>query len=115
MVFPSPFAVFLSNDDHNYVEPDISVICDNSKLTEKGCIGAPDWTVEIVSSSSQYVDYYKKLSKCGESGVKEYWIVDPDKEKVTVYNFINCTVEEYAFNDNIPAGIYEDMTIKMNE
>lgn len=114
MVFPSPFAVFLNNDDRNYVEPDISVICDKNKLNEKGCTGAPDWTVEIVSSSSQYVDYYKKLSKYGESGVKEYWIVDPDKEKVTVYNFINSTVEEYSFNDDIPAGIYDDLTIKMN-
>lgn len=113
-VLPAPLAVFLSKDSHNYVEPDISVICDNSKLTEKGCNGAPDWTIEIVSPSSRYVDYYKKLSKYGESGVKEYWIVDPDKENVTVYNFENSTVEEYSFNDDIPAGIYGDLTIKLN-
>ena len=46
-VYPAPFAVFLNQDDHNYVEPDISVICDPSKLDEKGCHGAPDWVIEI--------------------------------------------------------------------
>ena len=45
----APFAVFLNEDDKNYVEPDISVICSPSKLTDKGCVGAPDWIIEIVS------------------------------------------------------------------
>ena len=49
----APFAVFLNQDDKNYVEPDISVICDQNKLTEKGCNGAPDWIIEIVSPNSR--------------------------------------------------------------
>lgn len=53
----SPFAVFLNEDDRNYVEPDISVICDKNKLTDKGCTGAPDWIIEVVSPGSQRMDY----------------------------------------------------------
>src|SRR5699024_5424882 len=45
----APFAVFLNADDRNYVEPDISVICDSAKLTDKGCAGAPDWIIEFGS------------------------------------------------------------------
>ena len=81
----APFAVFLNNDDINYVEPDISVICDSSKLDEKGCNGAPDWIIEIVSPGSKSMDYFKKLLKYNTAGVKEYWIVDPTKELVMVY------------------------------
>ena len=59
----APFAVFLNADDKNYVEPDISVICDRDKLTDKGCTGAPDWIIEIVSPASRRMDYYTKLFK----------------------------------------------------
>ena len=59
----APFAVFLNEDDLNYVEPDISVICDLTKLDEKGCHGAPDWIIEIVSQSSKPRDYMTKLLK----------------------------------------------------
>ena len=60
-VYPAPFAVRLfSEDDKNMVEPDISVICDPHKLNEKGCTGAPDWIIEIVSSSSRRMDYFTK-------------------------------------------------------
>ena len=50
---PAPFAVFLNENDKNYVEPDISVICDKNKITDKGCNGAPDWVIEIVSPTSK--------------------------------------------------------------
>ena len=53
----APFAVFLNADDKNYVEPDISVVCSSEKLTDKGCIGAPDWIIEIVSPGSRRMDY----------------------------------------------------------
>ena len=56
-VYPSPFAVFLNQDNRNYVEPDISVICDPQKLDDKGCNGAPDWIIEIVSMGSRKMDY----------------------------------------------------------
>lgn len=86
-VYTAPFAVFLNKDDHNYVEPDISVICDKSKLDEKGCVGAPDWIIEIISPSTQSIDYGIKLFKYRSAGVREYWIVNPLKHTVTVYDF----------------------------
>ncbi len=51
-IYPAPFAVFLNDDNRNYVEPDISVICDKGKLDEKGCNGVPDWIIEIASPSN---------------------------------------------------------------
>ena len=57
-VYPAPFAVFLNEDDTTYVEPDIFVICDSKKLNNKGCNGAPDWIIEIVSPDSRRMDYY---------------------------------------------------------
>ena len=86
-VYPAPFAVFLNQDDKTYVEPDISVICDNGKLDDRGCNGAPDWVIEIVSQSSQRMDYLTKLFKYRTAGVREYWIVNPMKRTVLVYLF----------------------------
>lgn len=104
-VYAAPFAVFLNEDDINYVEPDISVICDQSKLTDKGCNGAPDWIIEIVSPGSKRMDYLIKLFKYRNAGVKEYWIVDSEKNRITAYNFVHDTIEEYAFGDIVPVGI----------
>ena len=112
-VFPAPFAVFLNKNDKNYVEPDISVICDKNKITDKGCNGAPDWVIEIVSSSSRKMDYYKKLLKYRTSEVREYWVVDPDKKVVTVFDFEKDNMEEYSFGMDIPVSIYAGFTIKV--
>lgn len=112
-VYAAPFAVFLNNDDINYVEPDISVICDKSKLDEKGCYGAPDWIIEIVSSGSRRMDYFVKLFKYRTAGVKEYWIVDPDKKQIMIYQFKNETMEQYSFGEDVSAGIYEDFLIRI--
>lgn len=60
-VYAAPFAVFLNEDKRNYVVPDISVICDPSKLEEDGCHGAPDWIIEIVSPGSKRMDYSTKV------------------------------------------------------
>ena len=114
-VFPAPFAVFLNADNETYLEPDISVICDKDKLTDKGCEGAPDWVIEIVSPSSRAMDYMKKLVKYEAAGVREYWIADPDKTRVMVYNFEHGTVEEYSFSDKVKTGIYEDLEIDFSE
>lgn len=84
-VYPAPFAVFLNKDDKTYVEPDLSVICDKGKLDERGCSGAPDLIIEIVSPSSRKMDYNIKTGKYAEAGVREYWIVDPDKKRLTIY------------------------------
>lgn len=114
-VYPSPFAVYLNGDGSIYLEPDISVICDKNKLTEEGCKGAPDWIAEIVSPSSRPMDYNKKLFKYRTAGVREYWIVDPVKQQITVYNFEHDTFEEYTFSDKVKAGIYEDFEIDFSE
>lgn len=112
-MFPSPFAVFLNEDDTNYVEPDISVICDRDKISEKGCNGAPDWVIEIVSPSSKPRDYMTKLFKYRMAGVREYWIVDPDKEMTTVYSFEKDAVEQYSFGNEVPVGIWERFFINI--
>ena len=113
--FFAPFAVFLNKDDTNYVEPDISVICDKSKLTDKGCSGAPDWIIEIVSTSSRKMDYFTKLFKYRTSGVREYWIVDSDRKRVTVYDFESEDTWDYTFSESVKACIYDDLFINFSD
>ena len=111
-VLPAPFAVFLNQDDHNYVEPDISVICDQNRIDDRGCNGAPDFIIEIVSPSSQRMDYLTKLFKYRTAGVREYWIVNPMKETVQTYLFGDIDdFNQYSFDDEIPVGIYDDLKI----
>ncbi len=111
----APFAVFLNQDETNYVEPDISVICDKSKLTDKGCSGAPDWIIEIVSPASRRMDYFTKLFKYRTSGVREYWIVDPDRKRITVYDFESEDTRDYTFSESVKANIYDDLLIDFSE
>lgn len=113
-VYAAPFAVFLNKDNRNYVEPDISVICDTDKLDDRGCNGAPDWIIEIVSPGSRKMDYYTKLFKYRTAGVREYWIVDPVKNLILVYNFNTSDSMQYTFSDTVKAGIYEDLHIDFN-
>ena len=113
-VFPAPFAVFLNYDDQNYVEPDISVICDKDKLNEKGCNGAPDWIIEIVSPSTSRIDYGVKLFKYRTAGVREYWIVNPMKKTVTVFDMESEEKSnQYDFDETISSCIYEDLEINI--
>lgn len=107
----APFAVFLNADDKNYVEPDISIICDTGKLTDKGCTGSPDWIIEIVSPGSRRMDYYTKLFKYRTSNVREYWIVDPEKNRIMVYSFESNDTAEYTFSETVKVGIYDDLEI----
>ncbi len=111
----APFAVFLNEDDTNYVEPDISVICDPNKLNDKGCSGAPDWIIEIVSPGSRRMDYSTKLFKYRSARVREYWIVDPEKNRITVYNFDSDDIGEHTFSDTIKCGIYEDFSVNFSQ
>lgn len=112
-VFPAPFAVFLSENGKNYVEPDISVVCNKDKLTEKGCDGAPDWVIEIVSRGSRQMDYYTKLFKYRAAGIREYWIVDPERKMTTVYHFEKESVEQYPFSETVPSGIFQDFSVSI--
>ena len=115
-VYPAPFAVNLDADNKDWVEPDISVICDPNKLTDRGCSGAPDLIFEIVSPSSRKMDYSLKNMIYSQAGVREYWIVDPAKEKVVVYCYENdsdpCL---YSFDADIPVGIYPGLTIRIRD
>ena len=111
----APFAVFLNADDKNYVEPDISVICDKNKLTDKGCSGSPDWIIEIVSPGSRRMDYSIKLFKYRSAGVREYWIVDPDKNRILIWNFETEDTGDYTFTDTVKAGIYPDLSIDCSQ
>lgn len=115
-VFPAPFAVFLQPEnpkyEKDYLEPDLSVICDPNKVDDKGCQGAPDWVIEIVSPGSRRQDYYTKLSLYRSAGVREYWIVDPSKKAVIVYDMEHDEGPViYTFNDQLKANIYDDLWI----
>ena len=117
-VYPAPFAVKLfSEDDRNVVEPDISVICDPNKLTDRGCTGAPDWIVEIVSPSNSSHDYVRKLNLYMDAGVREYWIVNPIDQSVWVY-FLEqdkFKATAYTLQDKIKVNIYDDLWIDFAE
>lgn len=108
----SPFAVFLMNDDRNYVEPDLLVMCGLDRLESDGVHGAPDWAIEIVSPSSRTMDYKRKVSAYERAGVREYWIIDPKKEVVVIYNLEEGWVPEiYHFTDCIRSRIVEGLEI----
>jgi Uma2 family endonuclease len=86
-VYPAPFGVRLfpeeDNSDDVYFEPDITVVCDPAKLDDRGCNGAPDLVVEILSPSTIKNDLLYKLNKYREAGVREYWIVDPGEKTLS--------------------------------
>lgn len=119
-VYPAPFAVFLKTEEddseyNNYVEPDISVICHPDRLDDKGCKGAPDWIIEIVSPASRKMDYYLKLSLYQMNGVREYWIIDPERKIVIVYDFDHMAPAAlYRLTDKIKVGIYDKLEIDLN-
>lgn len=90
--YAAPFAVRLfenendnSEEQSTVVEPDIVVVCDRNKLDDKGCKGAPDMIVEILSPSNSKHDRFVKLHLYRRAGVKEYWIIDPAENTVQVY------------------------------
>lgn len=116
-VYPAPFAVKLREDRKTIVEPDISVICDRDKLTDKGCTGAPDWIIEIVSPGNSSHDYIRKLNLYADTGVRKYWIVNPMKKSVYVYHLEESIFETtaYTFQDKIKANIYDDLWIDFQD
>ena len=86
--FISPVDVELGEDRKTMVQPDVLIVCDKSK-TENGIRihGAPDWVLEVISPSTSRKDYIRKTKKYRESGVREYWIIDPYSKKLITYNF----------------------------
>lgn len=116
-VLPAPFAVKLFDSRSTIVEPDISVICDRDKLNDKGCSGAPDWIIEIVSPGNSSHDYIRKLNLYSDAGVREYWIIDPTKQRVLVYYLEEMKFElsTYTFQDKVKVNIYGDLWINFQE
>lgn len=90
-VFVAPFDVRLPLGDEaddaieTVVQPDLSVICDGSKLDDAGCRGAPDWIVEVLSPRTAVRDQVQKRDLYGRHGVREYWIVHPEDRLLTIY------------------------------
>lgn len=116
-VYPAPFAVSLKESGKTIVEPDISIICDQEKLTDKGCTGAPDWIIEIVSPHNSSHDYIRKLNLYADAGVRDYWIVNPMKQTIFVYHLEETKFEAaaYTFRDKIRVNIYDDFWIDFQE
>lgn len=112
-VYPAPFAVKLDEKQDTIVEPDISVICDKSKLTDRGCTGAPDWIIEIISPGTSSHDYVRKLGLYEAASVREYWIVDPGRGNIFVYNMEKdkFSVETYTFRDCVRSSIFADFSV----
>ncbi len=108
--YVAPFAVNLDGCDRNWAEPDVLVVCDPGKLSDRGCEGAPDLIVEVVSPSTRNHDYRLKMGLCEDAGVREYLVVDPEAERTTVYCYETTGPMPlvYPFSVSVPAGIYDD-------
>ena len=122
-VYAAPFGVRLFSegsdapeDEETVLEPDLSVICDRDKLDQYGCKGAPDLIIEILSPSTQHRDRFEKLELYRRAGVREYWIVDPEKK------FVQTMVLEdgrypvgqvYTAADQVPVSVLEGCVIDL--
>jgi len=125
-VFPAPFDVRLpvknkkkDNEVTTVVQPDICVICDETKIDERGCCGAPDLVIEILSPHNSSHDVKTKYELYEEAGVKEYWIVNPEIENVVVFilngkgKFEQAKV--YAGDGTISSVVIAGFKIKVSE
>jgi len=102
------------------VQPDIYIVCDLSKLDERGCLGAPDLIIEIVSKGSLKRDVKDKFKIYQEHGVKEYWIVNPNEQYVNVFVLDELGKYQiagmYADDDKIPVNIFNgDLQVDLTE
>lgn len=116
-VYQAPFDVRLNADgeDDTVVQPDLLVICDRSKIDDRGCKGAPDLAIEILSPSTARRDRMVKLQQYQQAGVREYWIVDPDTKIVQV-----CILKDglyfvtaYADTDTAPVVVLDGCTVDL--
>ncbi|WP_180963994.1 Uma2 family endonuclease [Haloimpatiens massiliensis] len=123
-LYTAPFDVLLKNNNEpldsckNVVQPDISVICDKNKLTDKGCTGAPNMIIEIVSPYNPSNDYIKKAYLYEKYGVSEYWIVNPINKTILVYNLDENkeygSPEMYNFTHKIKVNTFNNLDIDFN-
>ena len=119
-VYTAPFDVRLPvrnerkpDQLHTVVQPDICVICDSAKLDDAGCLGAPDWIIEITSPRTAKNDFNEKYNLYEEAGVRDYWIIQPKEKAVNVYTLENgkyALVDVYETGD-IPSRVFPELTI----
>ncbi|AYW36198.1 Uma2 family endonuclease [Capnocytophaga canimorsus] len=122
-LFSAPFDVRIpkqsleDKDIFSVVQPDLCIICDLSKLDERGCIGAPDLVVEILSSSNSKKEMKEKFQLYEESGVKEYWIIDPNQESVLVNVLENGKyhTQNPIVDDDVNSIIFPNLKIHTDE
>jgi Uma2 family endonuclease len=124
-VYHAPFDVRLpeggeeDEEIKTVVQPDIVVICDPSKLDEKGCKGSPDLIMEILSPSTASMDHITKLNLYEKNKVFEYWIIHPVDKIVMVYRLSENgkygRAEVYSGVDKVRAGLFDDLVIDLKE
>jgi len=115
----APFDVRIDLDlgKDSVVQPDLVVVCDDEKLTEKGLDGSPDLVIEILSKSTARRDRIIKYNKYLEASVKEYWIIDPDREEVVV-NLLRTskyTARTYVKGDVVQVNVLDDLYINVTD
>lgn len=104
----SPISVQLDCDNKTMLEPDVIIVCDRKKLQRGVVYGAPDFVAEVLSPSTRKRDLTLKLSKYMNAGVREYWIIDPDKKNIVVYDFETPDLPElYTFEHQVPVKIFD--------
>ncbi|MCR5509777.1 MAG: Uma2 family endonuclease [Lachnospiraceae bacterium] len=116
-VFIGGINVRFPGDDSTNLIPDIAVICDPDILDETGTTSAPDWIIEVTSPATRKRDYNEKRSKYMKNGVREYWVIDLEKEAVSVYLAENPDIAGlYGFGTDIPVNIYNgDLKIQIEK
>ena len=115
--FMAPVDVQLDKDEKTMLQPDVLVVCDRTKITRRCVVGAPDFVMEVLSSSTMKKDIIIKLMKYWNAGVREYWMVDMEDETVTKMLFSPPGAEDgrrepfhrvYNFDEPVPVGIFQD-------
>ncbi len=107
VVLTAPLDVQLDQDEKTMLQPDIVVVCDRQKITRPCIYGAPDLVMEILSKSTRKKDMFLKNEKYAAAGVREYWLLDPDWEQITVYDYqTEAPPAVYSFEDKIPVAIF---------
>ncbi|MCL2245043.1 MAG: Uma2 family endonuclease [Treponema sp.] len=120
-VFPAPFDVRLfykaNESDDTVVQPDIVVICDKEKLGPEGCRGAPDLVIEILSPLNTAIEMQQKLELYREAGVKEYWVVDPENNALTVYLLQGDIIytKNYKAKDTVDVKTFPGLNIALEQ
>lgn len=104
----SPLDVQLNCDDKTMVQPDVIIICNKDKIIGRCVYGAPDFIIEVLSKSTRRKDMIIKLNKYIDAGVREYWMIDPRKKEVMVYDFEHDDFPIlYGFGDLVPVRIWD--------